>query len=225
MPKCMPKLNALAIVLSALFILTACKTTGMSSILGGGETATLPTFQVGDQFEYINDRKEKVIRTVTAVQGETVAWDTETSYHYVGYRNFILPRIQWEGVHSRGRAISGLPADLLWPLVPGTEKTFTVEFERYDKVKKQSRQYEQKWTCKVYKPREVKVPAGTFDANKITCKEKSKKGRAMRTRQWFYAPSIGNFVKRVKRYKDGATLNMDLVAVNKVPRVPLPEQK
>lgn len=205
--------------IACLGALTACKTTGFSF---GEEALQLPTYQVGDEFHYINDRKEKVLRKVVAVRGETVEWATETPYRYISYRNFAFPRIQWDGVHSNGKALTRINADLLWPLLKGNEQTFTVKFQRFDKKKKTTKEFDQKWVCKVYKKRPVVVPAGTFDAQKITCKEKSKNGRTRRVRQWFYAPKIGHFVKRVKRYKDGATLSMELVSVIKTSRTPGP---
>jgi hypothetical protein len=207
---------------ACLGALTACKTTGFTF---GEQALPLPTYQVGDEFHYINDRKEKVLRKVVAVRGETVEWATETPYHYLAYRNFALPRIQWDGVQSNGKALTGVKADLLWPLLKGNEQTFTVKFQRFDKKKKTTKEYDQKWVCKVYKKRPVVVPAGKFDAQKITCKEKSKKGRTRRVRQWFYAPKLGHFVKRVKRYNDGATLSMELVSVVKTPRVTVPVRK
>lgn len=195
--------------------LAGCQTGGLSfgSLSSSAPPAPLPTYRVGDEFRFVNDRGEPVLRRVAAVRGDFVDWRTETAYRYTAYRNFALPRVRWDGVHSRGNALTGLPANLLWPLADGNEESLAVRYKRFDKRKNATKEYEQRWVCKVRAPRSVTVPAGTFDAYKITCKEKSRKGRTDRVRQWFYAPSVGYFVRRVKRYRDGAELSMDLVSV------------
>lgn len=179
----------------------------------------LPTYLPGDTFNYVNDRNELVTRRVARIQGDFVDWETETSYRFTSFRSFFLPRVRWDGENSTGSMVSGPLPNLLWPLKPGTEATVKVRFKRFDKKKNTTREYEQTWACKVYKKRPVTVPAGTFDAIKVICRYLTKKGRrSKRLRSWYYSPTVGHYIKRLRKYRDRPKKTFELVSFRRAPR-------
>ncbi|MFQ5764529.1 MAG: hypothetical protein ACE5GT_06345 [Rhodospirillales bacterium] len=184
--------------------------------------AQLPTYRVGDTFTYLNDRKEKVIRRVTRVEGDYVVWETETNYRFTSFRNFSLPRVNWDGKKSSGTMITFPAPDLLWPLKAGNKAEFTVRYKRFIKKTKKTVEYDQIWRCKVNKVRAVATQMGTFDSFKIICDERKPrrdgKTRVARTRIWYYAPEIGHYVKRVLKYRKKRKKTMELVSVQKAAR-------
>ena len=59
------------------------------------------------------------------------------------------------------------------------------------------------------------MPAGTFDAYKIICKRFDQAKKVTRTHIWLYAPEVGHFVKRIKKYGSKRRQVIELVSYNK----------
>lgn len=163
--------------------------------------ASLPAYTNGDTFVYTDGTAEPLVRRVSGVDGETVHWTTEKGFRFSTYRNFALPRLDWEGGKSSGRMMNSLAPGQLWPLQPRNKAQVTASYSRRDKATGASSAYDEFWKCKVNAARPVTVPAGTFDAFKIICRRYDATRRNVtRTHIWFYAPAVGHFVKRIKKY-------------------------
>jgi len=175
--------------------------------------ASLPTYTAGDTFVYTDGTAEPLVRRVSGVDGEMVHWTTEKGFRFSTYRNFALPRLDWDGDRSSGRMLNSLTPSQLWPLQPRKKAQVTASYSQNDKANGTSREYDEFWKCKVNAARPVTVPAGTFDAFKIICRRYDATRRNVtRTHTWFYAPAVGHFVKRIKKYNRRPDQVLELVA-------------
>ena len=178
--------------------------------------APLPSYSAGDAFTYEDEGKKRVLRRVVGVKGDTVDWVTEVNYQFTTYRNPFFPKIRWDGPSSSGRATNRRAPGQLWPLEIGQRAWLNVDYERLDKGTKETKRYSEHWCCKVNRPRAVTVPAGTFDTYKVVCKRYASDWREItRTHIWYYAPAVGHFVKRIKKYKSGKRKTLELIVWNR----------
>lgn len=173
--------------------------------------AALPSYAVGDTFVYRDRSGDRRVRQVTGVRGDTVDWVTEEDFRFSTSQNFALPRLAWDGPSSAGRILNRLDRETLWPLEYRNVATVTAQYQRLDKRARETSTYDEVWSCKTNRPRSVTVPAGSFDAYKVICR-RLKNGRATRTHIWYYAPEVGHFVKRVKKYGSRPKQVVELVS-------------
>lgn len=202
------------VCLVALFV-SACVTsgsTGKRREVVKLPPAELPVYQPGDSFVYVDGDNQTRERRVVSVEGENVNWITETGFRFEAYRNFVVPRLSWDGSSSSGEMLNTPSPNQLWPLEPKRKIELTADYRRVRKDSKDVREYEEFWKCKVRDARPVAVPAGTFDAYKVVCKRYDDTRRNVtRTHIWYYAPQVGHFVKRVKKYSGKPKQVIELV--------------
>lgn len=172
----------------------------------------LPTYRPGDTFIYDDGGAKPLVRTVTRADKRTVEWATESNYRYTTYRSFFLPKIRWDGKSDKGRLLHKLKFDKMWPLTPGSRERIKVRYRERSKKTGKSRKYTRTWECAVNPARMVTVPAGTFNAYEITCDRLSKSGDVTRTHTWYYAPTVGHFVKRIKIYRSKDPQVIELIS-------------
>lgn len=174
--------------------------------------ADLPSYEAGDRFVYVDSKNRTLERRVVSVEGERVNWTTESDFNFVTYRNFVVPLLAWEGRSSSGEMLNAPNPQQLWPLAPKRKIQLTVEYQKNRKEQNEVVDYEEFWSCKVRNARSVTVPAGTFDAYKIVCKRYDETRRnTTRVHTWYYAPEVGHFIKRVKKYANKPKQVIELV--------------
>lgn len=173
--------------------------------------AALPSYAAGDTFVYQDKAGNQRVRQVTSVRGDAVDWATEEDFRFSTYPNFVLPRLAWDGPSSAGRIDSRMDPETLWPLEPKKTATVAARYQRLDKRAGATSTYNEVWSCKTNRPRSVAVPAGTFDAYKVICR-RLENGQTTRTHIWYYAPEVGHFVKRVKKYGSRPNQVVELVS-------------
>ncbi|MFQ5774697.1 MAG: hypothetical protein ACE5GS_09285 [Kiloniellaceae bacterium] len=173
--------------------------------------APLPSYRTGDTFVYSDGTATPLVRRVVGVNAETVDWVTEKDFRFTTYRNFALPRLKWNGPSSAGTMLNALRPAELWPLEPKKTAQVTADYNRLDKATNETSTYKENWSCKVNRARAVTVPAGTFDAFKIICRRLNQAGKTTRTHIWYYAPQVGHFVKRIKKYGNRPDRVIELV--------------
>lgn len=177
--------------------------------------ATLPSYQAGDTFTYVDAGGKNYVRKVVKTDEDIVEWITETNYRFSAYRNFALPKISWDGPSSSGKMLSSLDPGQLWPLERKNKAEITVTYHKHDKIKKLTEKYQENWSCQVNRDRIVTVPAGTFKTFKIVCKRLDEAQKVTRTHIWFYAPEVGHFVKRIKKYGSKRRQVIELISYSK----------
>ena len=213
-------LVAVALLLSGCFETLGIKTPGAETpSFGLAEPpqyvdlapAPLPSYRAGDSFAYRDGNGIERRRTVVRVAGDRVDWITEENYRFTSSRNFALPPLAWDGPSSAGEMLGRLGMALPWPLRAGNHADITVRYRKRYKTQGATKEYEENWSCRVNRPRVVTVPAGAFDAYEVVCKRLNANRRVTRTHIWYYAPKIGHFIKRTKKYNSKPDKTIELV--------------
>lgn len=175
--------------------------------------AALPSYRAGDRFVYRDNKGVERVRSVVRTEGDQVYWITEEGYRFTTLRNFALPVLAWDGKSSAGRMLGRPDPDLLWPLREGGRADITVRYTKRYKTKNETKTYDEHWSCQVDRPRVVTVPAGRFETYEIVCKRlDAATKKVTRTHIWYYAPEIGHFVKRIKKYRSKPDKIIELVS-------------
>ncbi len=175
--------------------------------------APLPAYRQGDLFTYRDEKGRTLTREVVASTPERTEWVTESGYRFTKGADIFVPQLAWEGTSSRGRALSVKVEGGLWPLAYKKRSTVTIDYEKTDKKTGAVKRYSELWRCRVNKPRRFEVPAGDFDTYKVVCKRHDPETDAVtRTHIWYYAPALGHYVKRIKKYADGRRKEISLVS-------------
>lgn len=174
--------------------------------------AALPSYRAGDRFVYRDNKGVERVRSVVRTEGERVDWVTEEGYRFTSARNFALPLLAWDGKSSAGRMLGRPDPNFLWPLREGARADITVRYNKRYKANNESKVYAEHWSCEVGRPRVVSVPAGRFASYEIVCKRFNAAKKVTRTHIWYYAPEIGHFVKRIKKYRSKPDKIIELVS-------------
>ncbi len=199
-------------------VLLAATLAGCLGSEGNIRTATLvpaplPAYQAGDLFTYRDEKGRTVTREVVASTPERTEWVTESGYRFTKGPDIFVPQLAWEGTSSRGAAVAVAVEGGLWPLAYKKRSTITIDYEKTDKKTGEVRRYSELWRCRVNRPRKSEVPAGSFDTYKVVCKRHDPTTDAVtRTHIWYYAPALGHYVQRVKKYADGRRKEISLVS-------------
>jgi len=174
--------------------------------------APLPAYRAGDLFTYRDEKGRTVTREVVASTPERSEWVTESGYRFTKKADIFVPRIAWDGPSSRGEAVAVKVEGGLWPLAYKKRSTITIDYRKTDKKTGEVTRYSELWRCKVNRPRKLEVPAGSFDAYKVVCKRHDRVTDAVtRTHIWYYAPAIGHYVQRIKKYANGRRKEISLL--------------
>ncbi len=174
--------------------------------------AAQPRYAKGDRFVYRTEKGTRAIREVVATTPDGTEWVTETGYRFRKDADIFVPRLAWQGRSSRGRALHLSRQGALWPLAARNEEFLTIDYERTDLRNGQVRRYQEFWRCRAGTPRRVRVPAGEFDTYKVVCKRRElETGKVTRTHIWYYAPRVGHYVLRIKKYANGRRKELALI--------------
>lgn len=167
--------------------------------------AQLPMWRVGDSVSWSNGQTE----TVVAVEGEVVRWRDQDGNTYAGYRNFVLPSLEWDYPKSRAVTTMTVAPDALWPLQAGNSIHFTVAQRLNLKIHPSEIAYHDEWMCRVDGTERVAIRLGSFDTWRLRC-QRYWRGSNIGEIAWNYAPALGQVVKRTWT---GADEPEELVAI------------
>jgi hypothetical protein len=162
--------------------------------------AELPSYREGIWLLFDDGRLERVAEA----SGDTVTWTRGKHTSEVRYRNTALPRLSWDQETTRGDATLTAPVDALWPLRQDGSARFVEHRTVVDKDDGSSRRYRRHWSCEVAQPVRLSTQAGQFDTFPITCTRVSttRAMRTLETHRWFYAPSVGHYVRHEHGRRD-----------------------
>jgi len=174
----------------------------------GPPLGELPSYRMGDTYTYSSGRTE----TVAAVGKERILWRNDLQSEFERYPNFVLPTAVARTKNGVVTREVDVPADILWPLVPGTRRQFISEVKVHPEGADRERIYWRNWVCAVVGPERIAVQFGTFDAVKISC-DRYSRGQWRQTRMWYYVPEIGHYVKRVDRSQGEDSRDIQLLSI------------
>lgn len=171
--------------------------------------APLPHWRVGDSVSWSNGQTE----TVVAVDGEVVRWRDQDGNTHAGFRNFLLPSLEWNYPESRAVTEVAVPPDTLWPLKAGNSAHFVVGQRLTLKIHESEIAYNDEWMCRVDGTERVSVRLGDFDTWRLRC-QRYWRGSNIGEIVWNYAPALG---QAVRRSWTGAKEAEELVAIGRGP--------
>ncbi len=190
-------MKRLALFLLIGVVLSGCGTTPGKRPVNFEVVSQLPQYRVGDTFIFDDGNVEKVV----AIRGEKVDWESRGgNFRYTTYRNFVVPKLQWETEKKRVTLQYSQDRDILWPLQEGGSAYLSTIISVHDRINQGSKSYIQSWRCGVEGSYRIEVAAGTFDTRKVECQRSTLTGKWMQTRIWYYAPSVGHYVLREDEY-------------------------
>jgi hypothetical protein len=192
----------------------------------------LPVYRQGTTFVYADGTWE----TVKAVAPNIVTWKNHRGYTSNGTPDFTHRRIYYKTRTRQGTRTFGPRKDLilsgnetLWPLKIGNTASYTETGTWTDKRDGSQHTYRSHWSCEVDGIERVAVPAGEFDAWKISCTRYNVSGGGVQSgpkeiKTWYYAPQAGHYVLITRNYLyDKPSRRLELLAVLP-PREGLPAQ-
>jgi len=160
---------------------------------GGGDQpmAPMPAFGAGDTYSF----DDGTVRRVEYVRGDTVVWRDQRDLPVVTSRDVLLPPSEQRAAGAQVRRRLATQADL-FPLRPGRAVGFAASTE-WLQPHAPPRIVEERWTCAAGGRVPVQTQAGTFDTVRVDCQvQEDPDGRNL-THTFFYAPTIGFYVRRV----------------------------
>ena len=181
----------------------------------------LPVYRQGTTFVYSDGTWE----TVNAVAPNIVTWKDHRGNTSNGTPDFTRRRIYYQTRTRQGTRTFGPREDLiltgsevLWPLKIGNTASYTETGTWTDKRDGSQHSYRSYWSCEVDGIERVAVPAGEFDAWKISCTRYNVSGRGVQSRPkeiktWYYAPRVGHYVLVTRSYLyDKPSRQLELLA-------------
>jgi len=164
---------------------------GIAKAADGLALGPAPTYLAGSRYVYADGE----VRTVLAVEGEQVSWQSNRDGQAVARNNFLIPSLSWDSAETSGKRSLDKGAGDLWPREGGQE----IAFEATALVDHKTRpddgsEVSETWHCRAGGAKQLTVSAGTFQTREITCDGVSEPDGLDLRRTWHYAPEIGHYV-------------------------------
>jgi hypothetical protein len=168
--------------------------------------APLPMYSVGDSYSF----DDGSVDTVTGATDDEVRWRTATGARFVTSHDVLLPPLQWDDAARRGRR-SYAASSPLFPLQPGSSMTATATIVQQPDGGGPEMSGQENWQCRVGDAQRIRVAVGLFDTVRVDCAVKEIPSGRYAQRSFFYAPSIGFYVRRIDRIGDAPPRTTQLV--------------
>lgn len=188
------------LVLGMPALLAACAS-------GGPSSAPLPRYGIGDSYQF----SDGTTRSVTSSSGRSVFWRLDKQGSLVTTRDVLLPPLVERAPGLEVRNSLGEDPSL-FPLIPGKHVTFNSVTEWLPRGGRGARQSHQYWRCRVGGRASVQTPAGSFHTIRVDCAVRQPGSAQVMHQRYFYAPSIGFYVRREDRAGDGPSHRINLTA-------------
>lgn len=199
--------------LSGCSVIGAFDTAPKNPVFDGGPKLVkqnLPTYVVGESFTYSDGRTD----TVLELNGDTVVWRDDRGVLRTKYRNFLLPDVSWQNRTRRSVSTVTATPGMLWPLAIGNDQKFDYWQTVAANNGSSTNDYKQSWQCVVERTEKLTVEAGVFDVFKIPCYRYIIGTSNFRQRRTFYyAPSVGHYIKRTDTYVSRSSAQRRLVSL------------
>jgi hypothetical protein len=170
-------------------------------------SAPLPMYSPGDSYSF----DDGTVNTVIGATDDEVRWGTATGARFVTSRDVLLPPLSWADATQRGRRSYAATA-ALFPLQPGSSMTTTATIAEQPAGGGPDMTGRENWQCQVGEARRISMAAGLFDTVRVDCTVTELPGGRYEQRSFFYAPSIGYYVRRIDRLGDAPPRTVQLVA-------------
>jgi hypothetical protein len=169
--------------------------------------APLPMFSPGDSYSF----DDGTVDTVVATANNEVRWHNATGARFVTSRDVLLPPLSWSDATQSGRRsyAAGAP---LFPLQPGGGVTAAATITLRPSNGGRGASGQENWQCQVGDAQRIRVAVGWFDTVRVDCAVTQMPSGQYEQRSFFYAPSIGYYVRRVDRIGDGPPRTVQLTA-------------
>lgn len=161
-----------------------------------------PEYPLGTEVEYRVDG-ENVLYRVVDVSGGDVTWEDSKGCSFVqAGGDPVLPTLEWDncgggsGTHTLGERTGSL-----WPLELGKTASYAASGRNAN-----GDSWSHTRRCEVADTVSLTVPAGTYDAFEVVCRDRSS------TRTWYFAPDVGTYVGHVRQPRGGSTLTLELAS-------------
>jgi len=159
------------------------------------EAAATGRYDAGERYVFAGGVTHDVVEAAVG----RVKWETSDGESFSALPEIGLPELEWQYGSWRGRNESTLDRQTPWPPARGTGVRFAVRSEEWntDEGGNAPRQAgELHWSCVNDGPGEVEVPAGRFTVDVISCERWPVAAGDWHKRVWYYAPSVGHYVRR-----------------------------
>jgi hypothetical protein len=188
------------LALSLTAMLGACGRGNRAEIVP--EIVPLPGYGMGDSYAF----DDGTVRTVEAVSGDRVLWRGGHGDTLVTTRDVLLPPLAETRPSLTVRRQLTTPG--LFPLIPGKQVAFVIstEWRRHRGPPVVTPEAE---ACNVGGRVPLTTSAGSFETIRVDCTVQ-RQGQPSLTQTYYYAPSIGYFVRRDDRIGAGAARSADL---------------
>lgn len=180
-------------------------------------TASLPDFGIGDAFVYDSGRAIYV----RDIEGDRIEWNGGGDYVFETTADFTGPNLDWSYTDKDDQKRTGTAtikerSESIWPLEVDKMVRLSTRSESTAPDTGETNTYEQWLTCKVPATETVTVPAGTFDSFVVECSRYYKQWW-MQTTTWWYAPEVGFYVKRERKWNSGQDQSEELTTFGPAP--------
>lgn len=180
-------------------VLALCLPVALAACGDGTPTAAipLPSYGIGDTYGF----DDGSVQTVVGTEGDDVYWRDDKA-SLVTTRDVLLPPLETRspgGTIRRQLSTAGL-----FPLTPDKRVTFTV-------MEEAPRGAQETGDCAVGGQVRAVTPVGSFETVRVTCAIRGAGGGTVVHRTYFYAPSIGYYVRRDEWTGDGPPHSIRLV--------------
>ncbi len=170
-------------------------------------SAPLPMYSPGNSYTF----DDGSVDTVIGATDDAVRWHNASGSRFVTTRDVMLPPVSWADASLRGRRSFAVP-DTLFPLRAGGDETVDTVVTQQSGAGGPDMAKQERWHCQVGDAEHIRVSAGSFDTVRVDCAIKSQPGEQYAERSFFYAPSIGYYVRRIDRIGDAPPRTVELTA-------------
>lgn len=186
----MSKILSVTACLSALTIAACAPTVETTPV-----TAELPPAEIGDfpvSSEWTGlDKGNKTTMTLVKAKGDRRSFQSTTGCSWTESVNFLAPTLEWENCDGNsGSQTIGETSGEIWPLQVGRTQAWSLTGKNGTGDTWQTTQ-----TCEVESAERITVPAGSFDAYKVVCRD------TWNVRTWYYAPALKETVFYTRMHK------------------------
>lgn len=159
-----------------------------SSLAPGG-------YEVGERYIFAGGITHDLVEAKSA----ELKWQTSEGERYTALQPVALPVLEWEYGSWRGRNRSSRDREASWPPAAGMAVGFDVHSEEWnveDGANGPAQERELSWSCRNEGSRTIEVQAGAFTVDVVSCERWPVAAGDWHRRVWYYAPSVGHYVRR-----------------------------
>lgn len=190
-----------------LSVLAACGGHRQTTAPLALQSVPLPMYSAGDSYSF----DDGTVDTVVGAANDAVRWRNAAGARFVTWRDALLPPLAWADRAAHGQRSYAGP-EPLFPLRPGSAASFTAIITEQAGRAGPDMRGQEDWQCRVGAADRLHVAAGWFDTVRVDCSVTEMPDGRNAQRSFFYAPSIGYYVRRIDRIGDAPPHTMELAA-------------